>query len=277
MHMKKRTEATAVSAGPYVLSCAALALALAGCDAGQSQSEALGTEGGVVSLQSGLELSVPAGALQQRTQITIREHRNGDVTEIVLEPEGLELQQSATLGWSDDGTSECERASGGRLEVQRNGQRAQIQVQRFERLRVRTRARNCDGGNRCEDRCGQGQGVCDGGANGGLGQGGEGCTGEGACDGGANGGHGQGGEGCTGEGVCDGGANGGHSQGGEGGNGGDGVCNDGGTGPIEGGGGGEGDGDGDCECHDGGVGPRDGGGGGGPGPGSGSCGDGTCP
>jgi len=260
MHMKKRMEATAVSAGPFVISCAALALALAGCDAGQSKSEALGTEGGVVSLQSGLELSVPAGALQQRTQITIREHRNGDVTEIELEPEGLELQQSATLGWSDDGSTECERASGARLEVQRNGQRAQIQVQRFERLRVRTRARACDGGNRCEDRCGQG--VCDGGANGGLGQGGqggEGCTGGGACDGG--GGHGQGGEGCTGQGDDDG------------------CVGDGGQHHGEGGAGGGGGGNGgDGECNDGGIGPRDGGGGGGGnGSGSGLCGEGTCP
>ncbi len=227
MHLTKPNEERR-SGSSFVIAVAALALAITGCGVDQTAREAIGSEGGVVSLESGLELQVPAGALAERTQITVREQRRQGVIEVELEPRGLELAQPARLAWGDDGSMECERESGQLLQVERNGNRAQARITRLERLRIR--ARQCDSGSCCSSRGQCADGGCDA----------DGCGG--GCEGQSSGCAGSCGSAtCTG--ACDGGA------GGFGGGGGPGNGNGNGNGAGSGGG------RGDCtRCGDGGIG-----------------------
>ena len=203
MHLKKRHEERR-SGSSYIIAVAALALS--GCGVTQTASESIGTEGGVVSLESGLVLEVPAGALQRQTQITVREQRRDGIIEIDLEPTGLELATPAKLAWGDEsGSMECEGESGAWLQVERTGTLAQTRINRLERLRIRNRERHCDGGGtcgqcadggcggggRCDEQAGEGGQVGSGGSgSGGAGKGGSGSGGSCACDGGSGAGGG---------------------------------------------------------------------------------------
>jgi len=139
--------------GGLAVSLVALAMACGG-GATEQTSAKLGTQGGQVSLGSGLTLKVPAGALTEAVAVTVRETRHGPDREIELEPHGLALAVPATLSVSDDGTGELEHESGEHLEGARGGGQLEAQVSRFERLRVR-HGRSGDGG--LDDRGGHGE------------------------------------------------------------------------------------------------------------------------
>lgn len=235
MHLKQRNEEKR-SGSFSVIAIAIVVLALSGCGVTQTASESIGIKGGVVSLESGLVLEVPAGALRQETQITVREQRGQGVIAVELEPTGLELATPAKLAWGDDsGSMECEGESGTWLQVERNGNLAQTRINRLERLRIRNRERHCDGGASCgqcadggcggggrcdEQQVGEGgKGGCGGSGSGGTDKGGSGGRGGCACDGGSGSiggdglGKGNGNQNGNGGGDC---ASGGDGRGGDG-------------------------------------------------------------
>lgn len=247
MHLKQRNEEKR-SGSFSVIAIAVAVLAFSGCGVTQTASESIGTKGGVISLESGLVLEVPAGALRQETQITVREQRGQGVIAVELEPTGLELATPAKLAWGDDsGSMECEGESGALLQVERNGNLAQTRITRLERLRIRNRERHCDGGGscgqcadggcgggggggRCDEQAGEGGQVGSGGSgSGGAGKGGSGGSGACACDGGSGGsgagggdsvGKGSGKHNGSGDGDCTGGGDGTGGGRGDGGSGG---------------------------------------------------------
>jgi hypothetical protein len=68
-------------------------LALTGCGGANLRETAatLGVAGGALTLSSGVELRVPAGALKQDTPVTLREFDLGGRRHIEVEPRGLAL------------------------------------------------------------------------------------------------------------------------------------------------------------------------------------------
>jgi hypothetical protein len=100
----------------------------------------IGSQGGTVKLESGLELSVPAGALSDDTAITVREVRGAEgEREIELEPRGTSLITPATVSVPDDVAGEVEAFEvehGQQIAHRRGGGRVEIEVVRFERLHL---------------------------------------------------------------------------------------------------------------------------------------------
>lgn len=121
-----------------LIGTAALTVAIAGCGAGGSTTAELGTQGGVVSLESGLRLEVPQGALSNRVQVTLRETRLDGYSDIHIEPSGLALAAPASLGWVDDGDDTLESEGNEVCGIVRSGGRAHAEVHHFGYFRHRS-------------------------------------------------------------------------------------------------------------------------------------------
>jgi hypothetical protein len=104
------------------LMLAAVVFSFVACGAGTSSTTAtLSVRGGTMALESGAQLTVPADALKQDTEVTLREvHHGGDVS-IEVEPSGLVLEQPADVSWSDDGRGVAENEGGEQLESEHRG------------------------------------------------------------------------------------------------------------------------------------------------------------
>jgi hypothetical protein len=83
----------------HVAAAFAFALAAACGSTNQSSTGRMGPQGGVVTTASGLELSVPAGALASEVEIRVVEAqpRDGALHRFELEPRGLKLAAKARI------------------------------------------------------------------------------------------------------------------------------------------------------------------------------------
>ena len=103
---------------------------LCGCGGAQTVSGTMGSSGGSLSLGSALTLTVPAGAVDDGTVITVREvePRHGD-REFELEPRGLELRLPAEV------SLEADRAM--RVTWRENEVEHGLELERFDDRRMR--------------------------------------------------------------------------------------------------------------------------------------------
>jgi len=121
---KPKLLGSAVVGGAFLLGLAACGL--------QSASTPIGATGGTVTLESGLSLSVPPGALGKPEVVTLREARGEAADRVEVEPAGTALAQPAVLSWSDDGRTESvEQEDGGQLPVHHQCGRAHVHVRHF--------------------------------------------------------------------------------------------------------------------------------------------------
>lgn len=74
-------------------------VALVGCAGGTASetSSTVGSSGGALTLSSGVELRIPAGALSRETEVHLRETEVGGRRQIELTPTGLKLASTAQL------------------------------------------------------------------------------------------------------------------------------------------------------------------------------------
>ena len=179
MH-KKMAVQHGVKRRPLFVGGAALAAVLASCGTSETTSAVIGSQGGVVSLESGLRLEVPQGAVASPVQVTLRETSSDGYADIHIEPAGLALGAAAALSWADDvdGALESDDATE-QLVVERSLGRANAHVHHFGHFRHWGHCGK-DGGcpRHARDDGGtgsHGKGDCDGGACGGDGHGG--CSG----------------------------------------------------------------------------------------------------
>jgi hypothetical protein len=72
---------------------------LVGCAGGVARetSSTIGTSGGALTLSSGVELRIPAGALKEATEVHLRETEVAGRRHIELEPAGLRLATTGQL------------------------------------------------------------------------------------------------------------------------------------------------------------------------------------
>lgn len=115
--------------------------ALVSCGTTSEQAaQTVGAAGGRVTLKSGLELEVPAGALSDDTVVTVREVRNENgEREIEVEPRGTTLATPGTLSMPDDSGGEVEAREvehGGTRPHRRQNGRVEVEIERFEHLHI---------------------------------------------------------------------------------------------------------------------------------------------
>jgi hypothetical protein len=98
-----------------ILTLAALALAACGGSSQPSSVQSVGPGGATLTAGSAA-LTIPAGALSQTTQVTLREaepEHPGRVTRVEVEPRGLTLAQPARLSVKVDDTNAKVKMHGG--------------------------------------------------------------------------------------------------------------------------------------------------------------------
>jgi hypothetical protein len=168
---------------------AALLLGLGACGL-QSASAPIGASGGTLTLDNGLSLEVPAGALSKPEVVGLRLAQAEAADQVDVDPAGATLFQPAVLSWSDDGRTESVvLEDGGMLPVHRQCGRAHVHVRHFGHFSCHHRG-GADGGLH-HDGDGRDGGSHDG--NSGEGHGGDGGgeghggSGDGHADGGSSG------------------------------------------------------------------------------------------
>jgi hypothetical protein len=95
----------------------------------------LGAQGGVVSLESGLTLEVPQGALSNRVQVTLQENRLDGYSDIQIEPVGAALTAPVSLSWADEGDDTLESDGVEPISIDRSGGRAHASLHHFGHFR----------------------------------------------------------------------------------------------------------------------------------------------
>jgi hypothetical protein len=118
------------NASGALLAAGVLGLWLGGCGPNVSTTTStVGQGGAVITLTSGLSLTVPAGAVSRETAVTLSETAQVGYSDIQIDPADLPLAQAATLAWADEGDDALESDVGTEaFSIHRDGGRASTGV-----------------------------------------------------------------------------------------------------------------------------------------------------